>query len=211
MTAEHLRPLLDQESDAKLLHEACVQMARAEIPFDILSALRLGRLTALQKPNGGTRGIVAGDFMRRLVARTLAQQYGPDIENACKPFQYALSTRAGTECVAHALQATVELDPSMCILSIDGISAFDSMSRAAMLEGLANVPKASSTLLFVQSFYGVDSQYLWTDDEGTTHTLARRILAHRAGPTTSLVLSPLSERRDRERRQEKTEKREEIR
>ena len=49
----------------------------------------MGRLTALQKPNGSVRGIVASDVFRRLVARTMAQ------------FQCALSTRVGTECIAH--------------------------------------------------------------------------------------------------------------
>ena len=171
ITAEHLRPLLDDESDAKLLHEACTQMAQAHMPEDILQAIKLGRLTALKKSQGGVRGIVAGDFARRLVARTFAQQHGPEIERACRPFQYALSTRAGTECVAHALQASVAMDASTCILSIDGISAFDSMSRAAMMEGLAALPNASSMLPFVLSFYGRDSQYLWCDKEGQTHTV----------------------------------------
>ena len=32
-------------------------------------------MTALQKPDGGVRGIVVGDVFRRVVARTIAQQY----------------------------------------------------------------------------------------------------------------------------------------
>ena len=48
--------------------------------------------------------------------------------------QCALSTRAGCECVAHAVQATNDVDGT--ILSIDGIGAFDLVSRGAMLEGL---------------------------------------------------------------------------
>ena len=35
-----------------------------------MKAIRLGRMTALSKPDGGVRGIVVGDFLRRLVART---------------------------------------------------------------------------------------------------------------------------------------------
>ena len=64
---------------------------------------RVGRLTALQKPNGGVRGIVCWDVSRRLVARTMAQQLGPAIERATSPSQHALSTRAGTECIAQAM------------------------------------------------------------------------------------------------------------
>ena len=40
----------------------------------------MGRVTALQKPNGSVRGIVASDVFRRLVARTMAHQLGPAIE-----------------------------------------------------------------------------------------------------------------------------------
>ena len=92
-------------------------------------------LTALQKPGGGVRGIVAGDVIRRLVARTVAQQLGKAVEHATAPFQHALSTRAGCECVAHALQAVSELDPEATVVSVDGISAFDFISRRAMLSG----------------------------------------------------------------------------
>ena len=38
-------------------------------------------------------------------------------------FQDALSTRAGTECVAHVVQALTSLDKGATILSIDGVGA----------------------------------------------------------------------------------------
>ena len=47
----------------------------------------------LSKDDGGVRGIVAGDVVRRLVARTIAQQLGPAVKAATAPYQYALSTR----------------------------------------------------------------------------------------------------------------------
>ena len=86
-------------------------------------------ITALQKPTGGVRGIVAGDIIRRLVGR----QLGPAVERATSLFQRALSTRAGCECVAHALQVLCETDPQSTVLSIDGISVFDLISRGAMM------------------------------------------------------------------------------
>ena len=68
----------------------------------------------------------------RMTARTIAQQVGPAVKAATAPFQYALSTRADCECIAHALQAVCELDPDTTGTSIDGISAYDSISRRAM-------------------------------------------------------------------------------
>ena len=61
------------------------------------------------------------------------------MEGATAPFQYVLATRAGSECIAHALQALSEVDPESTVLSIDGISAYDLSSRRAILSALARV------------------------------------------------------------------------
>ena len=45
------------------------------------------------------------------------------MEEATSPFQYALTTRAGCECVAHVLQTLTDLDEDATIVSIDGIGA----------------------------------------------------------------------------------------
>ena len=65
------------------------------------------------------------------------------MENATAPFQYALSTRAGSECVAHVLQTLTDVDPSATILSVNGIGAFDLLSREAMLRGLLTMEGGS--------------------------------------------------------------------
>ena len=101
MNSDHLKVLLESPGCSTLLCEAATQFARAKVPLEVVEAIRLGRITALQKPDGGVRGIVVGDVFRRVVARTIAQQYGQVAEAATHPFQYALSTRAGTECVTH--------------------------------------------------------------------------------------------------------------
>ena len=54
------------------------------------------------------------------------------------PFQYALSTRAGTDCVARAACALTELDGCKTVISIDGVGAFDQIRRDAMLEAIRN-------------------------------------------------------------------------
>ena len=119
MTAEHLRLLMDSPRDMKLFFKLAERLARGEVSDVIIQTIRMGRMTALRKAGGGVRGIVAGDIVRRLVARTMAQQLGPSVEAATSPFQYALSTRAGGECVAHALQGICEVNPNTTILSIE--------------------------------------------------------------------------------------------
>ena len=104
MTCEHLRPLLPDVRGLHLLFQISERMARGQLPETVISIIRMGRLTVLSKPDGGVRGIVAGDVVRRLVARTMSQQVSPAVERATNPYQYAM-TRAGCECVA---QLTLE-------------------------------------------------------------------------------------------------------
>ena len=101
MTAEHLRPLLENDRDITKLCDFASIMARGEVPDRIEPGVRLGRITALQKPDGGVRGIVVSDFLRRAVARTMAEQVSKEVEDATAPFQYALKTKSGCVCFAH--------------------------------------------------------------------------------------------------------------
>ena len=129
MTCEHLRPLVDERRAMQLLFKLGENPARAHVPQVVESMVRSRRLTVLSKPDGGVRGIVSGDVIRRLVARTIAQQLGPAVKSATAPHQYALSTRARCECITHALQGLCELNPSATVTSIDGVGAYDSISR----------------------------------------------------------------------------------
>ena len=143
MTSDHLRPLLDHVRDSHLLF-LLGSVAKAQAPASVNDAIRLGR-----NPLEGCGGIVAGDFLRRLVARTMSHQLSKAVESATAPFQYAMTTRAGTECIAHALQVLTELNPQCTIMSVDGIGSFDLTSRASMLGALRDVEGGSRALPFV--------------------------------------------------------------
>ena len=129
----------------------------------------MGKITVLQKPTRGVRGIVAGDILRRLVARTIAQQLAPAIERATAPFQYALTTRAGCECIGHILQSETDASPDRTVLSIDGIGAFDLVSRESMMRGLLSVEGGHAALPFVRQVYGAPSTCLCQDDVDFVH------------------------------------------
>ena len=170
MTADHVRPLLESARDTHLLFSVAQLLAKGRVPIQVGHILR-GRMTALREDGGGVRGIVAGEVIRRFTAKTIAHQLESVVNVATAPFQYALSTRAGCECIAHAQQALKELDTDSTIMSIDGIRAYDAMSRKAMLEGLEKVPGGSAVLPFVRLFYSSPSKSLWEDDEGVRHTI----------------------------------------
>ena len=187
MSAEHLRPVLEAPRVLHSFFRVAESLATAQVPQEVVDGLRLGRITALRKPTGGVRGIVAGDIIRRLVGRTIAQQLGPAVERATSPFQYALSARAGCECVAHALQALCETNPQSTVLSIDGVSTFDLISRGAMMQGLREVKKEA--LPFVRLFYGQPSTYLWEDDDNIVHSIPQGEGGEQGDPLMPLLFS----------------------
>ena len=123
------------------------------------AAFTSARLTALSKSDGGIRGIATGCTLRRIVARVLAKQFMKAFEEECAPFQYALSTRAGTDCVGHMLRAATDVNTSLTILSVDGIGAYDHILRSAMLVRFHTMPEAQSLLPFVRTSYGQPSIY----------------------------------------------------
>ena len=83
------------------------------------------------------------------MARTIAQQINPAVDSATAPFQYAFTTRAGVECVAHVIQTLTDVDPEATVLFVDGVGAFDLTSRAPMLEGLQGVEGGDSVPPFL--------------------------------------------------------------
>ena len=92
LTAETLKLVLDDEEATQKFVRVAQRLASADLPPGIHQAMGLGRLIALQKPNGRVRGIVIGDLLRRLVSRCpRPTNYAKQIHQACLPHQYALS------------------------------------------------------------------------------------------------------------------------
>ena len=56
MHSDHLFPLLERLRDSELLAQVASQMAVGDVPEDILDIIRLGRVKAVQKPDGGIGG-----------------------------------------------------------------------------------------------------------------------------------------------------------
>ena len=107
-------------------------------------------------------------MLRRIVARTVAQQISTVVERATAPFNMRCPPER-EQSAAHALQVLSELDPRATIVSIDGVRAFDLISRRAMVEALMELEVGSQILPFVRMFYGDHSTYLWKDEVGTVH------------------------------------------
>ena len=129
---EILRVCLDDQECLLLLTDAAQDFARGSVPDEIFRPFMLATMTALKKKDGGVRGIATGTAFRRLVAKTLARQFGKDVEEARSPFKFALSTRAGVDCVGHTVRAVTDADHLSTVMSVDGIGAYDHVFRASM-------------------------------------------------------------------------------
>ena len=57
----NVRCAIEKQSDSELLCNLGQELAEASAPARVVDVLRRGRITALQKPNGGVRGIVVGE------------------------------------------------------------------------------------------------------------------------------------------------------
>ena len=83
---EHYRIVLEDEDTVGLFYGAGRMLARGDVPEEVVKGLRVGRMVALQKDDGRVRGLVMSDVIRRLVARTVAQQLAKPFQAACSPF-----------------------------------------------------------------------------------------------------------------------------
>ena len=80
---------------------------------EIVDVVRIGRLTALQKPFGCVRGIITGDIMSHDIPTIATAQWSapPLCSSVLSP------TKFGAECIAHALQTLTDLDDRATVVN----------------------------------------------------------------------------------------------
>ena len=76
--------------------------------------------------------------------------------------------------MAQAVQALTADDRSNTILSVDGVGAFDFVSRGAMMSGFLRMGGGGGAVLpFVRQFYGRPSIYFWDNENGQVHEIVQ--------------------------------------
>ena len=111
------------------------------------------------------------------------KQFLEEFEAECAPFQYALSTRASTDCVGPLLLAATDADPRVTILTVDGIGAYDHVLRSV------GMPGARSLLPFVCMSHAQPSSYQWFDDQGSAHVVTQAEGGEQGEPLMPLLFS----------------------
>ena len=168
MTTDHLKPLLDHVENTHLFLLMGEQLARARVPFTIHASMRQGRIHFHSRSPG-----VASEGLSSRMSSAGWWHGWPS--NSARQWVQRLHL-ASTPCPrgpGHNVWVTFfkcsQIDPLATIVSIDGVVAYDSISREAMLEALIAMPGGSETLPFVRSFCGQPSRYVWGDEFGVVH------------------------------------------
>ena len=168
---EYFKLCLEDDEALRLLTAAAQHLAQAAVPAAVVSATELSSITALLKDNGRIRGIAAGDTFRRLVSKALARQFSTEFRAAVSPANFGLSDRSGTHGLVHLPRSLAEMDPSNTIINIDGVGAFDHVSRARIMTEIAGHPGLCTLVPFLRLWYEDISTIVWTDETGTMHDI----------------------------------------
>ena len=156
MPAKHNKPVLDSFSywwfssacgsraqpDARRCFRECVTSSPGAARGST-RCCRPARPCPNSPPAGGVRG---GSLRATRSAGSCRDAWHANMPTRStrppRPYQFALQTRAGADALAGMLRAAVDLDADATIVSLDGRSAYDTISRAAFLRKLREVAPA---------------------------------------------------------------------
>ena len=145
----------------RLLNEI---LYRGRVPEEVCKVLYGANLTALSKPDGGTRPIAVGMVWRRLAGKILLGRLYSQSQEMFNPNQLGVGTPKGAEAAVHAIR-TYTSSPKVrnkVVLKIDLRNAFNCISRHTMLEKVRiHAPEAYP---FVFQCYAMSS-YLFFGDQ----------------------------------------------
>ena len=87
------------------------------------------------------------------------------------------------------MQALTDQDVNATVVTIDGVGAYDLISRNAMLEGLLRMEGGDQILPFARLFYGTPSTCLWEDEMGNTQEIPQGEGGEQGDPLMPMLFS----------------------
>ena len=82
-----------------------------------------------------------------------------------------------------------DMDDDTTVASLDGIGAYDHVSRACFLEELRENPELAPLLPFVRLWYSRPSTYTWRDEHNTVHNIPQAEGVEQGDPLSPLLFS----------------------
>ena len=80
-------------------------------------------------------------------------------DRAARPYRFALQARACTDALAAHVRVALDQDPNQVLVSLDGRSAYDSVSPTSFLTAFKSA--TPELLPFLRLFHGRPSTYCW--------------------------------------------------
>ena len=165
------------------VHFAC-EYFNARLPswyYWVVTSVKLvGLLKRIVAPGRtpDTRPIGVGSNRRRAWTGQLADDHSTDFADILWPSNVAVGVKAGIPKMLFALRAHMEANPSHILLKLDFTNAFNTMSRAAIIQACLNEPRWRKFVKFIWvtlspashvqgipalSWKGVQQGDAWTD------------------------------------------------
>jgi hypothetical protein len=112
----------------------CAWINNGQLSDKLMQILRMGRLVAVPKPDGGIRPIVISSFFLKLTGACVLEM----AKMRCASSQFAINKARGAERIVHLTRQSYAA--GRAILRIDSSNAFNVTPRANIARALVNAP-----------------------------------------------------------------------
>ena len=132
---EHLALCTDDPDTLDLLVQMVTRVSFAELPDEVLHALRTGELVSLAKDDTDVRPLLIGSTLKRLGLRALVRARKDNLKRAAGKDQYGVGREGGASLLVKSLQAQAELRPNAVFLKVDLKKASPDNGARSRLQG----------------------------------------------------------------------------
>jgi hypothetical protein len=129
---EHWATLTGDQVAVELAAGVLADLVLGKAPLHVLRAHRSARLLAKPKGQDGVRPLACGSLLRRLGLQALVRLKAKSLRDAAGPLQFGVAIEAGVEQLYRHVQLDAERFPGHCLVHLDIINAFATVSRDAV-------------------------------------------------------------------------------
>ena len=137
MRAEHWYDFGSLAGNGDLFVEVIAHIAAAAVPNPVLQYFKAGQITPLAKPTGGPRPLLMMSLLHRLALKSVMAAKRKSVAKCAGPLQYGVGRPDGANTMIKTIQYLAEADNSRVLVALDLKSAFQNVSRRAMLYSIA--------------------------------------------------------------------------
>jgi hypothetical protein len=174
-----MQAIIVDPSLADLLGQLCGYINDNVLMPEVMRLIRMGRLVAVPKSDGGVRPVVISSFLAKVTGSCVLQT----AKVSCSKSQFAIGTCRGAERIVHLVRAAYNSGKS--IIRIDSSNAFNVVPRAAIMEVMKN--EHDSIIQYINTMYAHTSELIIYGPDGRFETV-HSVEGVRQGDAASALL-----------------------